>query len=316
MKFLTCLALLVTSIASVSAHTTMGYPLPRGHPNNPNAATKDYNCLTTPLNGGPGCAPKAFPCGGYPQDTKITQTFKAGDVIDVKFWNPNFPNGPQPGDESKNQARHNGGLCEFALSYDGGQTYTVIGTYHQTCPDIFYSWKVKIPDAAPSCDTPGKCIFSWSWINALGNREFYQNCADVKIVGTSTKPLPIIDITRSNLPGTFSGEMTPPGDPSNNGNAKGSGPSSSDTSANLALTIGGSGGGSSSDSGSGNSGDKSSSDKSGSCTDEGKDSCASDKSGSYRTCVNGKVVTRQCPGGTVCHASGDSIHCGTASRKI
>ncbi|ORX65414.1 WD40 repeat-like protein [Linderina pennispora] len=28
-------------------------------------------------------------------------------------------------------------------------------------------------------------IFSWTWVNAIGNREFYQNCADIAITGAS-----------------------------------------------------------------------------------------------------------------------------------
>jgi hypothetical protein len=242
MKFFSTFGILALCVAAVSAHSSMLYPAPRGHPQNPNAAVKDYDCITAPLNQGPTCKAKPFPCGGYAMDTQITQVFRAGDIINVKFWNSAFPNGPQTGSESNNQARHNGGLCEFALSYDGGQTYTVIATYHKTCPDIYFDWKVKIPDAAPSCDNPGKCIFSWTWINALGNREFYQNCADIKLIGTATAPLPIIDITRANLPPQFPEIMTPEGDPSNAGNAKGSGPSSSDVSDNMALNIGGSGG--------------------------------------------------------------------------
>ncbi|CAG8446973.1 5594_t:CDS:2 [Ambispora gerdemannii] len=242
MKFFSTFGILALCVAAVSAHSSMLYPAPRGHPQNPNAAVKDYDCITAPLNQGPTCKAKPFPCGGYAMDTKITQVFRAGDIINVKFWNSAFPNGPQTGSESNNQARHNGGLCEFALSYDGGQTYTVIATYHRTCPDIYFDWKVKIPDAAPSCDNPGKCIFSWTWINALGNREFYQNCADIKLIGTATAPLPIIDITRANLPPQFPEIMTPEGDPSNAGNAKGSGPSSSDVSDNMDLNIGGSGG--------------------------------------------------------------------------
>ncbi|KAG9293815.1 hypothetical protein G9A89_019153 [Geosiphon pyriformis] len=238
MKFLLCISLLFAIVTFVSAHSSMKFPLPRGSPLNPNASVKDFACITSPLNGGPGCAPKKFPCGGYKPDRKITQVFKAGQVIDVSFYNPNFPKGPKSGDERKDQARHNGGLCEFALSYDGGITYTVIATYHETCPDIFFNnWKVKIPKEAPSCDNPGKCIFSWSWINAEGNPEFYQNCADVKIVGTSKKPLPIIDITRGNLPPKFPKKLTPNGDPSDNGNGKGSGPRKVDVKANLRLHL-------------------------------------------------------------------------------
>ncbi|KAJ2617002.1 hypothetical protein EV177_000765 [Coemansia sp. RSA 1804] len=35
----------------------------------------------------------------------------------------------------------------------------------------------------PSSDS---AVFSWSWVNASGNREFYQNCADVVIKGTGS----------------------------------------------------------------------------------------------------------------------------------
>ncbi|KAF0556900.1 lytic polysaccharide monooxygenase/carbohydrate-binding module family 19 protein [Gigaspora margarita] len=238
MKFISALIItFVTLFSLVSAHSSMLYPPVRGHPKNPNTAVQDFACIIAPLNGGGGCNPKPFPCGGYPMDKKVVTTFKAGQVIDVKFFNPNFQN-IKTANPNNDQARHNGGLCEFALSYDGGKTYTVIATYHKTCPDIFFeNWKVKIPENAPSCDNPGKCIFSWSWINAVGAREFYQNCADIKLVGNSTEPLPIIDITRANLP-IFKNTITPEGDPKNTGNAKGSGPLPEDVKANLALKIG------------------------------------------------------------------------------
>lgn len=51
-----------------------------------------------------------------------------------------------------------------------------------------YKWPVKLPENLPSCE---RCTFAWSWINAVGNREFYSklyfvnflvNCADVTIV--------------------------------------------------------------------------------------------------------------------------------------
>ncbi|CAG8723694.1 9586_t:CDS:1, partial [Funneliformis caledonium] len=229
MKFSSALiAIFATFVSTVSSHTTISFPPPRGHPLNENAAVKDFQCISAPLNGGSGCAPKKFPCGGYPKDKKIVTTFNAGEVFEVKFFNQNFPE-LKDEDKQKDQARHNGGICEFALSYDGGESYTVIATYKKTCPDIFFDgWKVKIPENAPSCDDAGNCIFSWSWVNALGNREFYQNCADIKIVGNATEPLPIIDITRANLPPLFEKILTPEGDDSNNGNAVGSGPRKED----------------------------------------------------------------------------------------
>lgn len=345
MKFSIGIAFLTTLVASVSAHMSMSFPPTRAHPLNPNAATKDLECIMAPLNGGGSCPKKEFPCGGYPADKKVVTTFKAGQVIDVKFFNQNAPD-PSKADPSIDQARHNGGLCEFALSYDGGNTYTKIATYRKTCPDIFFTgWKVKIPDSAPSCNKPGKCIFSWSWINAVGNREFYQNCADIKIVGNSTEPLPIIDITKANFPPLFTKIITPEGDDANTGNAKGSGPLAKDVKANLKLNIGGGK----------NNNDKpkkpkltkppktddptktstsepaaptssstsepaaptetpetpSNDDNSNKdCKVNGSMTCVkSGTSPAFETCDNGKIVTRNCPGVLVCQTDNSSIVC-------
>jgi len=41
---------------------------------------------------------------------------------------------------------------------------------------------VLLPANVPNCDS---CIFAWSWINAIGNRELYMNCADIAIRGGS-----------------------------------------------------------------------------------------------------------------------------------
>src|SRR5207248_8873358 len=110
----------------------------------------------------------------------------------------------------------NGGLIEFALSYDGGETYTRIATYHRTGPDLAYNWTVKIPDNAPTCKEGiagkkfGDCIFSWSWLsNTTG--EFYQSCADIELTSNATTPLDTIDITRANLPGVFNTTIEVPG---------------------------------------------------------------------------------------------------------
>jgi hypothetical protein len=115
----------------------------------------------------------------------------------VTFWNPNFDydviNNPKPEDKKKSQARHSGGTCEFSLSYDGGKSFGVIGTYKKSCPDskftlnalccqkaklketvlVFYAWPITIPEEAPACE---ECIFAWSWINASGRYEFYSKC--------------------------------------------------------------------------------------------------------------------------------------------
>lgn len=56
----------------------------------------------------------------------------------------------------------------------------------------------KIPDDIPA----GKYILSWTWINRIGNREFYMNCAPVTLTGTggdksNLDKLPEIFVTNS-----------------------------------------------------------------------------------------------------------------------
>jgi len=47
------------------------------------------------------------------------------------------------------------------------------------------NFNVPVPASAPN----GEAIFAWTWINAVGNREYYMNCADVIITGGTTPAL-------------------------------------------------------------------------------------------------------------------------------
>ncbi|CAG8521565.1 11633_t:CDS:2 [Ambispora leptoticha] len=169
----------------------MGYPPPRAY-------TRNHlrKIFTATLNGHAiNCSPKKFPCGVYKTDKNFTTTLTAGQIINITFYNPNVI--PKVASTNNDQARHNGGRCEFTLSYDGDETCTVIGVYHRTCPDV-------------------------CWMNNLGRRELYQNCADIRIIGNSNKiPLPKREISKVNYP-----------DPLNSGNAKGSGPLKDNVDAN------------------------------------------------------------------------------------
>ncbi|KAJ2770420.1 hypothetical protein IWQ56_002172 [Coemansia nantahalensis] len=90
-----------------------------------------------------------------------------------------------------NYAGHGGGHCQFSMSYDGGKTFAVV---HEELKHCFFTgpansndatvfqYTFTLPKDLPSSDT---AIFAWSWVNAIGNREFYMNCADVAIKGTS-----------------------------------------------------------------------------------------------------------------------------------
>lgn len=72
-------------------------------------------------------------------------------------------------------------------------------------PIANYSWPVQLPTNLPSC---GKCTFAWTWVNAIGNREYYMNCADVKIVGGPGRSIQGRPLFLANLPGFA--QYTPP----------------------------------------------------------------------------------------------------------
>ncbi|KAJ2746912.1 hypothetical protein GGI20_000991 [Coemansia sp. BCRC 34301] len=163
-------------VASVSAHMAMISPCTRYTPHNPKCpslpagASFDYN-LKNPLGmSEPLCkhtTPYATP----------VETWTAGQSVSVQF--------------EQGGAAHGGGHCEFSLSYDGGKTFVVI---HQELKYCFYggpnngnagsilSYTFKLPANVPASD---KAVFAWSWVNAIGNREFYMNCADVAIKSSS-----------------------------------------------------------------------------------------------------------------------------------
>lgn len=211
---------------------------------------------------------KTFPCGGYPPDKQIVQTFQAGQIINIRFGNSNFGTpGQAPITPTSDQARHSGGLCEFSLSYDQGLTFGVFARYHGSCPDMFYDWPVKLPSNLPSCDScilgkestgvitgnkPCKWHLShllitpfflsaWNWIDASALRpEFYMSCADIKIIGTAPAgglPTELANspIRFANMPGLL--YFLAKGD--GMGNVKGKGPDPAELQANLDGQTGG-----------------------------------------------------------------------------
>ncbi|KAJ1933129.1 hypothetical protein EC988_009222 [Linderina pennispora] len=60
------------------------------------------------------------------------------------------------------------------------------------------SYTFTLPQDLPSSD---KAVFSWTWINASGNRELYMNCADVAIKGGSSSSYTGKQMTLANYPG-------------------------------------------------------------------------------------------------------------------
>ncbi|KAK3815045.1 MAG: hypothetical protein J3Q66DRAFT_388955 [Benniella sp.] len=221
------LLLLAIALApeSASAHIGLLYPPARGGPDSKNWDWKLHQFI--------GFEGFKYPCGGYPMGP-VTE-LRAGQLIQARFWTRDMLKGKKNikkiynkklPSKSMSQARHGGGMCEFSLSYDGGKNFRVIATYTKTCPDVAYDWPVRIPDNVPSCDKPGQCLLAWSWTSALV-KQFYHNCADVRVQGVKNGRLPSKKIRLYNFGRhpykTFPGDGTGKGKGKGKGNGKGKG---------------------------------------------------------------------------------------------
>ncbi|KAJ2880915.1 hypothetical protein H4R27_004426 [Coemansia aciculifera] len=157
-------------VASVSAHMAVISPCPRYSPNGQNCPalpagqSLDYS-MSSPLGANEPLCKHTVP---FPSPSA---TWTAGQSVTVTF----APGG----------APHGGGHCEFSLSYDGGNTFVVV---YQVLGHCFGAdqgtrqYTFGLPAGLPGSD---KVVFAWTWVNAIGNREFYMNCADVAIKGGS-----------------------------------------------------------------------------------------------------------------------------------
>ncbi|KAF9917750.1 hypothetical protein FBU30_000549 [Linnemannia zychae] len=130
--------------------------------NPPGQAGPWSNDLRSDVHAWIGYNKKHFPCGGYKKGP--VTTYKAGDVIPVRFWNfeiKDYKKLPPP--KGLSQFRHGGGACEFSLSYDAGKTW--------------------------------HCLFSFSW-TAYTTEQFYHHCANVIIHGDDKRGiLPELEMT-------------------------------------------------------------------------------------------------------------------------
>ncbi|KAH7413802.1 hypothetical protein DE146DRAFT_7425 [Phaeosphaeria sp. MPI-PUGE-AT-0046c] len=164
-------AITISALAAcASAHVIMDYPTPFGR------AT---------LNSSP-LAPADFPCkqrSGVYEITKMNQ-WDAGETQQVSF------NGT---------AVHGGGSCQFSITTDPEPTeksqWKVIQSYVGGCPTGEYPGNApeqakeptltRVPGSLPVTmpkDIPdGRYTFSWTWMNKVGNREFYMNCAPIQV---------------------------------------------------------------------------------------------------------------------------------------
>ncbi|KAI9229021.1 MAG: hypothetical protein DHS80DRAFT_136, partial [Piptocephalis tieghemiana] len=145
---------------SILAHINMIYPIPRGHVTLPGIPTNEIDYSIT--------SPAQDLCQGKHARAPV-QTIKAGEILNVKI---------------EGGATHNGGYFQFSITYDHENWIVINTTDSSPLRDDKRIFPVSVPQDAPSSP---HAVFHWSWINALGNREYYTNCADVKIESSGSK---------------------------------------------------------------------------------------------------------------------------------
>ncbi|KAI1001801.1 hypothetical protein K3495_g6402 [Podosphaera aphanis] len=160
-------------MATTQAHMELSWPPPFRSKYNSHAVQGkvDYS-MTTPLKAGGA----DFPCKGY----HVDMDDPSGGGAPVVTWSP----GSAYNFTVVGGAPHNGGSCQAALSYDKGKKFTVIHSFMGDCPLMTTGdFKFTVPPDAKA----GPAIFAWSWLNQVGNREYYMNCASVNIAGSPSE---------------------------------------------------------------------------------------------------------------------------------
>lgn len=152
--------------------------------------------LRSPLNASPDFF--TFPCKGFSVGPP-TYTFNSNQISITL----------------EGTATHGGGHCQFGISYDN-QNFVVLKTVLKTCLLDTMTFTFDLPSNAPD----GNLIVFWTWINRIGNREYYMECADVNIVSNNINngQLTGKDLFIANLPGyPHINEWTPDESPDNTG---------------------------------------------------------------------------------------------------
>ena len=141
----------------IKAHIFMQFPLSRKSKYSEyyvNNKLVDYN-LMAPLN----TNGYIFPCKGFSKGPP-TQTYYS-NTIKVTL---------------EGSATHGGGHCQFGITYNN-HDFLVLKTIIHSCLIDSMSYDFQLPDNTPD----GHVTIFWSWVNAIGNREYYMECADVLV---------------------------------------------------------------------------------------------------------------------------------------
>ena len=170
----------VLSLSICYGHISMIYPPSRRNQLSKyyaNTGLVNYN-LRSPLNVSPDFF--SFPCKGFPKGP-VVATFEKNEIT-ISL---------------EGTATHGGGHCQFGISYDD-KNFVVLKTVLNDCLLDTMSYSYEIPKYARGDNIT---VF-WSWVNRIGNREYYMECADVNVKtnGKMTN-IPGKELLIVNLPG-------------------------------------------------------------------------------------------------------------------
>ncbi len=117
------------------------------------------------------------------------------------------------------QATHGGGSCQVSLTTDLEPTkdskWSVILSIEGGCPsssagniggDPNGSGSSTFQYTVPEGIAPGEYTLAWTWINKVGNREFYMNCAPLTVTAAKKKryaPTPKMSKRQTSFPDMF-----------------------------------------------------------------------------------------------------------------
>jgi hypothetical protein len=152
--------LFILILPYVVAHISMSYPPSRRNSNSEYYVKNNlvnYN-LRSPLyvNAGPDYF--TFPCKGF---SKGPPTAEFSSNIKVTL---------------EGTVIHNGGHCQFGISFND-KDFLVLHTVMTNCLLNGMTYEFPLPSNTP----PGSATVFWTWVNSIGNREYYMECADVTI---------------------------------------------------------------------------------------------------------------------------------------
>jgi hypothetical protein len=184
---------LLLCIASVDAHMIMLTPTPYGK------STLD----NSPLD----ATGADFPCkqrSGVYDAEGASNTMVIGEPQTLSFLG---------------SAVHGGGSCQVSLTTDlqptASSQFMVIHSIQGNCPsnvtgnldaDASGTGAAVFQYTIPAGIAPGQYTIAWSWVNKVGNREFYMNCGPATVVAAKKKryaPAPSVSKRQSSFPAMF-----------------------------------------------------------------------------------------------------------------